>query len=354
MSRELNGTLPTDDELQLEACRIIFSSEALSKQPLSSVPSWLRDLVMSSDQIALRAQLGPIRNQAESDMAVPKINGKDNLFEDCPLETQLQDFVRARQFLGLTAVDHELQMEACKIISRMEESSASPCEEIANVLLRLIGRSSGWLANFKQRAHLPRSEEIHNEHERSNDPKTIDSMIHNHSRLETELAEYVRSQRLLGVQTTDLDLQRKARLIIYEHDDDWNQTAADNPDWLSAFRQLHTEVLQAAPSTAADISSPRTLVSSTQFALGKTSSGLNDKSTAGMDISPISGVMSGDVGPRQSKHGCFFLNDANCYRRLEKELTRFVTLTMSPNNPNCHVPSDEELQHQARWVLYDE
>jgi hypothetical protein len=26
---------------------------------------------------------------------------------------------------------------------------------------------------------------------------------------------------------------------------------------------------------------------------------------------------------------------------------------MSPKNPNCHVPSDLEIQHQARWIMYD-
>ncbi|KAJ0300803.1 hypothetical protein Brms1b_012685 [Colletotrichum noveboracense] len=27
---------------------------------------------------------------------------------------------------------------------------------------------------------------------------------------------------------------------------------------------------------------------------------------------------------------------------------------MSPNNPNSHIPTDEEIRHQARWVLYDD
>ncbi|KAG5813946.1 hypothetical protein H9Q71_003487 [Fusarium xylarioides] len=46
--------------------------------------------------------------------------------------------------------------------------------------------------------------------------------------------------------------------------------------------------------------------------------------------------------------GAFFLTDANCYRRLFRELTTFVKSIMSPNNPNYHVPTDAELQHQAR------
>jgi hypothetical protein len=61
-----------------------------------------------------------------------------------------------------------------------------------------------------------------------------------------------------------------------------------------------------------------------------------------------------DMGSGNNCPGPYFLNDANCYRRLAKELKRWVAGTMSVNNPNRHVPSDEELQHQARWILYDE
>ncbi|KAJ4135228.1 hypothetical protein NW768_004849 [Fusarium equiseti] len=50
----------------------------------------------------------------------------------------------------------------------------------------------------------------------------------------------------------------------------------------------------------------------------------------------------------------FFINDNNSYRRLKRELSRFVMTTMSPNNPNRHIPSDDELKYQARWILYDE
>jgi hypothetical protein len=33
----------------------------------------------------------------------------------------------------------------------------------------------------------------------------------------------------------------------------------------------------------------------------------------------------------------YFLNDAQCYGRLMRELTRYVKTCMSPNNPNQHV-----------------
>jgi hypothetical protein len=34
-------------------------------------------------------------------------------------------------------------------------------------------------------------------------------------------------------------LQREARRILYDSDDPWNQTAADNPEWLALFKKAH-------------------------------------------------------------------------------------------------------------------
>lgn len=47
------------------------------------------------------------------------------------------------------------------------------------------------------------------------------------------------------------------------------------------------------------------------------------------------------------------LNDGNMYRGFTRDLTRYVARTISPLNPTSHVPTDEELQYQARWIEYD-
>ncbi|KAJ2905490.1 Homeobox protein 4 [Zalerion maritima] len=298
----------SDQEIQHEGCRIIFGAEVLSQGGISSVPSWLRDLVMSSSpQITESARLGKVRSHDENRLPTLKINGKDNIFDDCPFELELQEFCKAKNMLGLTAMDDELQEEACRIIGRKEEMSSHPADDIANWFVRLIYSSTAWLAPFRQRALLPRSEDVGGSN-RSRDPSTIDSTIYNYSRLERELAEYVREQRVVGVEPTDADLQRQGRIIIYEFDDAWNQTAADNEQWLAAFRQRHLDVASGVEPT------PQTA----------------------------------------PKAGMFFLNDANCYRRLARELSRWVKIGISPNNPNRHVPTDIEIQHQARWILYDE
>lgn len=66
--------------------------------------------------------------------------------------------------------------------------------------------------------------------------------------------------------------------------------------------------------------------------------------------SPIEKLKTSGIEVPASYH----LFDANCYRRLGRELTRFVMSTMSTRNPKSHVPTDEELQHQARWIMFDE
>lgn len=370
---EMKGRKPTDNELQLEACRIVFGAEVLSQNGISSTPSWLRDLLLSSEQITRQAQLAPIRTHIDSNQAQLKINGKDNIFEDDPMEIELHEFVKARRLLGLTAMDSELQVEACKIIGRMEESSNHPSDEVANFLLRLIYGSTAWLAGFRQRAVLPRSEDVGDEATRSKDMTKIDSTIHNYSRLESELAEYVRNQRSMGLEPSDADLQKQARIIIYEYDDGWNQTAADNLSWLNAFKQRHVSSPSGLGLSDFSTSGPLTLESSAVTNSTSPSSisptlGFSTSSGGawrGSDRNPSTGDYWGASSgacrnPRSGSGGgvlkvsSVFFADANCYRRLERELGRYVAATMSPNNPNCHVPTDEELQHQARWILYDE
>lgn len=327
----------------MEGCRIIFASELLSLQGIATQVSWLRDIVMSSETLQQKARFGPLRGAAENRLAHLKINGKDNLFEQCPMEVQLQEFVTGKRLLGLTAMDNELQEEACRIVGRVEEVSTHPSDTVANWLLRLITSSTGWLAPFRRRAHLPRSEDVKDRIHRSTDPLLIDSTVHNYTRLERDLGDYLTSQRALGLEPTDEDLQRQARIIIFEFDDGWNQTAADNVQWLESFKNRHQpEVSDSSPSFS--------LQPSTTSLFGGPST--SKTTTTSPECPMLQGHESLDAGGN-SRPGPFFLNDANCYRRLARELTRWVASVMSPNNPNQHVPTDAELQHQARWIIYD-
>ena len=323
----------TDEDMRVEACRIVFATDIASKSNEQS-KSWLRDLLLADEACTQRACLCPVRSQAESRMANMRVNGKGNVFDSCPLEAQLQTFVTNRSLLGLTPLDTELQIMACDVVRKIEvellegpggsnRAQVSTEQKVAEFWLRLIRQSTGWLTEFRKRAHLPRSEAIADESRRPvDDPNNIDATIHNYSRLQTELADFVQTRRAAGEPAPDdATLQRQARLIIYELDDGWNQTAADDPQWLADFKKQYIE---GPTQAAADHARSRSDGSST------------NRSPNVIIPSP------------------FFLNDTNCYRRLARELTRYTTMAMSPNNPNCHVPDDQELQHQARWILYDE
>ncbi len=336
MNQHEENSVVNDKDVQREGCRVIFAAEMTASQDHIS-PSWLRDLLMADNTCVQQASLLPIRTEAESRMARLHINGKDSVFDACPFEAALLDFVRDRSQLGLTPVDSELQAAACDLIRKMEtqlsEDSgdlklAQPSAEamVAGFWLRLIKLSTGWLAAFRERAHLPRSDAMADESKRPvDDPTNIDATIHNYSRLEGELSEFVRKRHEAGEPLPDdAALQCQARLIIYELDDGWNQTAADDPSWLAGFKQRHM------------------------------SGGSSGSASSGSGSPDGKGGGSGGPSTNYIVPSRFFLNDTNCYRRLAKELSRFAKMVMSPNNPNHHIPTDEELQHQARWILYDE
>ncbi len=339
--REKEGKAPSDEELQRAACSLVYDTEEASQASATSKASWLRDLLFSSERLAQEARW--LKVKGIDCWQQLTINGKGNIFELDPMELELIEFVKARRLLGLTAMDSELQTQACKIIQRMELASTYSSDEVTQFLVRLVFGSTAWLAGFRQRAHLPRSEDMADEGKRSKDPSTIDSTIHNPNRLEFELAEYVRGQRLLGVEPTDADLQKQARTIIYEYDDGWNQTAADDSLWLAGFRQRHalaTPSMFMPTATAADLWCQPLSTASKSHSSGSTS--------------PLQSNSSHGLTTSTHNPSGYYLNDANCYQRLARELRKFVTSTMSPNNPNCHIPSDQELQHQARWIIYEE
>jgi hypothetical protein len=57
--------------------------------------------------------------------------------------------------------------------------------------------------------------------------------------LTIRLGLFVKEQLQAGIVPTDSMLQRQARWILYESDDNWNQTAADNQEWLELFKKAH-------------------------------------------------------------------------------------------------------------------
>ncbi|EEU34521.1 uncharacterized protein NECHADRAFT_97913 [Fusarium vanettenii 77-13-4] len=306
---EKMGTLPSDEDMQLEACRIIFASEVLSLQGISATTS----LAKPSSALCV------------------KNNGEDNLFEQCPLEQQLHEYLRAKPLLSLTTMDdNELQLEACCIVGRIEEAATPPSDFIADWLIRLTTSSTSWLASFRQHAQLPSTEDMADCSSSPTAPNVVDSTIHKRT------ASH--GYRALG--------RSPPAPGSYHH-----------LRWLNAFKQRHSQNPKKAhtfvtcdkPETMTRQAQRRRLNAVAQTQPARALSGGCSAVTPAA-VAAFLGGPSGQAG----KQGAFLLTDANCYRRLARELTRFVSSTMSPNNPNWHVPTDAEIQHQARWILFDD
>ncbi|KAM3088387.1 hypothetical protein ACMFMG_000032 [Clarireedia jacksonii] len=370
------GITPTDAELVNVARQIIRNLDAVADTQRDAESSWLRDLILGAadtQENNLSAENLQKANDSlnHSLMALQKSKIL-TVVHKCPREQALRDYVTSRQMLGLTALDSELQAEACRIIDLAEKTAIVPCKGAATWFKYLINNSTTWLADFRRRAGLPRSSEMKDESVRPKDDKSIDHSIHNYARLETELKDYVQLQATLGIKPTDSDLQRHARMIIYGSDDPWNQTWADNVAYLQIFKSqnglappeenssnLDLPSFMEARGKAASRPSSSTLHwevegsdSQVGLTLKDTSSGLTSYTYNQPIHTLISNQPSANSNPVQPLKD--FCNDANCYNRLFRELSKFVARSMSPNNPSQHLPSDEEIKNQARWVIYDD
>lgn len=251
--------LPSNEELQFESCCIILGSEILSRQPDEPGPSWLRDLLMSSQDMVKLARVRPTTTSLRTRITQLAIHGKRDIFEHCAAEAQLQKFVSSAVAQGSVITDAELQSEASRIVSSMEMSSSKPWSMFTRFLNDLIFGSSQWLLPFRVRANLMSGDSLWNT---ANVSQTADS-----------------------------------------------DTSANGS------HQITSELPQMICKQVND----------------------------GHNVAPVS-----------SNAAAYFQDDSNCYRRLTRELSRYVSSTLSPRNPTRHKPTDEELQHQARWIMFDE
>lgn len=55
--------------------------------------------------------------------------------------------------------------------------------------------------------------------------------------LTARLGQFVQRVQAAGTPLTDEMIQQEARCIVFGDDDPWNQTAADNPEWLKLFKE---------------------------------------------------------------------------------------------------------------------
>jgi hypothetical protein len=297
---DTHGALPTNNVIQLEACRIIFAADASvdtadHTDSMGHRESWIRDLVMSSPELARQARFGPIKTASESRHSSLKINGKDYIFEHCPLEAQLRAFVLEQSILAGTLNDAQLQTQMCEIVRQMERTSLTPSDMFANWIFKGIFSGPEWLCDFKSRAGISDAVVL---------PSLTSNIQPQHIMDEwTQLAQQPLSPFDPGRTTSSPDHLQS----LFDDEELWRHSASMDTGMKSA---------------TFDINAPVPITNSTIF-------DMNDR-------------------PR-----VLLPDDTNFHRVFESDIRRWVAATMSPKNPNCHVPTDEEIQHQARWIMYD-
>lgn len=311
------GSLPSHRALHLEACRIVFGSEIMFPEtdPDShGGSSWLRDLLLSSDEIVQQARFAPIRSRAESRLSALRIKGKNALFEECLLESRLQAFVRTQREKGIYAIsDEDLQREAGRVILQMESELQTKPEYVANWLIGFLNHSTHWIGVFRQRVGLVSVNNSHNVIEPSNISQWQDS-----------------AQWQLGGST-------------WPNGNDW--LLVGHGDAAGTDTPWGTELENSTNHTSTDTSLQdfKWLWSDDQSPPAIPQSNPSPEAESQPTLRPTW------LGP-----GIYVLNDPNHIPWLAREMKRWVKAAMSPNNPISHIPSDEELRHQARCLLYNE
>lgn len=166
--------------------------------------------------------------------------------------------------------------------------------------------------------------------------------------LEQQLHKYVDVPRLLGLEIRDEELQREACDLVHAMD-----ASLSNPS--DMFVNFLTTLIYGSTGwlipfrKRASLPVPENLTSAEiEGAWAAPDVAMNATYVQQLEEQPS------NAGPNQESTDFLSLNDNNCYRRLARELSRFVATTMSPRNPSSHVPTDAELQYQARWIMFSE
>ncbi|KAF4127025.1 Homeobox domain [Geosmithia morbida] len=360
MYYDRTGRIPSSDELQFDACRVIFTAEVPSySREQEEHPSWLRDLVFSSDSVVRKARLNPLRPAAESRLSFLGVIGKKGPFDSCPLEAQLVEFVEERRRQGADEITpHQLQAEACRLMHLADRLwPSAPADIPATWLMGLAKSCTGWLDLFRVRVGLiPPFERPERPTPCIMDTSALDSVLNNYNILDDKL---IRRMEARSMDPTNSELrQQMLSCIMSEFDDEtdaeWKRAAAANDAWLARFKRRHfawsgmytppayeqDASLHAAAAAAASSSSPSVLVAqgSSQY----------------QPLASTAANMTACGNIERILKAPYFLNEPNFDRWVPRELARWVAATMSPNNPNQHVPTDEELQNQSRWIMYEE
>ncbi|KAM0370734.1 hypothetical protein ACHAO7_010196 [Fusarium culmorum] len=245
--------------------------------------------------------------------------------------------------------DETLHTEACSIIFGAEMSSSTP--QAASSWLRDLIMGTEHITAKARMTPLKSAARSRFTELRIHSKKDI----FENCNLENSLRQYVDMLKLLNLEIGDDELQREACSIV-SHMIDASPMFTNllialingSTQWLVPFRSR-----TGLPIVETEIN----------LQLDGRETEIRDATSLDLDI--LQQILAEDTGHNTLGHTALTLNlassnqkvaslnDGNMYRGLTRDLTRYVARTISPLNPTSHVPTDEELQYQARWIMYD-
>ncbi|KAG8361762.1 hypothetical protein FVEN_g729 [Fusarium venenatum] len=248
--------------------------------------------------------------------------------------------------------DDILHIEACSVIFGAEISSHSTPQAASSWLRDLIMgiehiTAKARMTPMKSAARSRFTElRIHSKKD-----------IFEECNLESSLRQYVDMLKLLNLEIGDDELQKEACSIVGH---------------MSNASPMFTNLLIGLINGSTQWLVPFRLRAGLPIFEIEASSQLDDRGKSNQespntlpDLDILQQILSEEVDRHTLGHAAFSLspissnqkvvslNDGNMYRGLTRDLTRYVARTISPLNPTSHVPTDEELQYQARWIMYD-
>lgn len=348
----------TDDQLLIEAQRIVQKVDTEDTSLTGPDISWFRDLIMlyrhpdnTTQEEVYQASGNAIWTAQIKRMQAAKSAHPDLGTIGCEKEKILMKYVKSKQASGEMPTDSELQIQACKVIEDVEPKSDFKCKEAVQWFKFLINSSTNWLSEFKRRADLLPSLEKDHEHIQVVDDEIMNDGVYHLSGLQQGSRGAIKIQHALSKAILGEEIQFESHISMHGEKNSGNQTILENLSALSTSESnnslptSHEDALVATPATG-DLTSAKELndaKTSITFSPQALHWGLPDK-TIGCalpmntnDYSPTPFVETPLYASSRNQSLRYFLSDVNCYGRLEKELTRYVTSCLSPNNPLQHV-----------------
>lgn len=308
-----NCKAPTDEHLLLQSRQICYAVHNATENNRYRGATWFRDLLFHG-----------VEHDKFKEAEFASWDSADSINLQHPEERKLRDFVNSCKQLSIIPTDSQLQDNASRILSDLESSSSFPCDAALSWFKFLIMSSNGWLQGFRCREELPYLSDTVTESPR--DSRVSQST---HDRMEGEF------------------LLSQPELIILSGRHSTTESSQHKGSTETPSNSLHFDIDTFLSASNLNSKALNTQTPESSKAFDRRAFPLYPKTTQKIQSTDLTSL---EPDSFQTYSFC----DTNCYRRLTHELSRFVASCISVSNTAQHHPTDEEIQRQARWIIFDD